>query len=239
LEQALQPELVAAIIEEQFPNLRPITAKYLGEGYDSTTFDVNDSLVFRFPKRANVERQLVVETAMLPLLARVSPVPIPNYSFHGVPSPSFSRHFAGYAKLHGVPGIELDPTQLEFSRLAPVLGRFLSDLHAFPVNKAMQLGVPDVASRVLIENARAEALSDIEVVRRVEVDVSEDKLRSFFEAGVDQRSSTLHALVHRDLAAEHILLDETTHEITGIIDWTELSTSPGSFTGVERISRTP
>jgi aminoglycoside phosphotransferase (APT) family kinase protein len=225
LEQTLQPELVAAIIEEQFPNVRPVRVKYLGEGYDSTAFGVNDNLVFRFPKRSEVEGQLVIETKMLPLLAEGSPIPIPSYSFHGVPSQLFPRHFAGYAKLPGVPGIELDPTQVEFSRLAPVLGGFLSFLHAFPINTATQLGVPEIASTVLIENARAKALSDLEVVRRVEVDVSEDKLRGFLELGVDadQRSPIAHALVHRDLAAEHILLDRATQQVTGIIDWSEIS----------------
>ena len=221
----LQPELVAAIIEAQFPDLCPVRVNYLGEGYDSTAFDVNDNLVFRFPKRSEVEGQLVVETEMLPLLANGCPLPIPRYSFHGVPSPLFPRHFAGYAKLPGVPGIELDPTQLEFSRLAPVLGGFLSFLHAFPVNTATLLGVPEVASGVMIENARAEALSDVDVVRRVEVDVPEGELRSFLEAGIvtDQHSPIIPVLVHRDLAAEHILLDRLTQEVTGIIDWSEIS----------------
>ena len=37
------------------------------------------------------------------------------------------------------------------------------------------------------------------------------------------------ALVHRDLAAEHVLFDLTTHELTGIIDWSEIAISDPSI----------
>jgi hypothetical protein len=157
----LEPELVATIVAAQFPELRPVRVAYLGEGYDSTAFDVNGYLVFRFPKRADVDRQLAVETSVLPLLAVGTPVPIPSYSFQGVPSSRFPRHFAGYARLTGVPGIGVTPTQTGFLRLAPVLGDFLSFLHSFPVGTAAQLDVPVYPSDVLIGEVRAEALSDL------------------------------------------------------------------------------
>ncbi len=39
-------------IEIAFPTLRVATCRYLSEGWDSSAWEVNDSLVFRFPKRA-------------------------------------------------------------------------------------------------------------------------------------------------------------------------------------------
>ncbi len=181
--------------------------------------------MFRFPKRADVEHQLFVETGVLPLLAAGTPVPIPSYSFQGVPSSLFPRHFAGYARLAGVPGIGLTLTRTQFLRLAPVLGDFLSFLHSFPVSTAAQFNVPTYASDVLIAEVRAEALSDLHRVRQVDLDVPEMKWRSFLEAGVetDEQGSIRPTLVHNDLAAEHILLDPATHEVTGIIDWSEIS----------------
>jgi aminoglycoside phosphotransferase (APT) family kinase protein len=221
----LEPELVAAIVAAQFPELGPVRAAYLGEGYDSTAFDVNGHLVFRFPKRPDVERQLFVETRMLPLLAVGTPVPIPSYSFQGVPSTRFPRHFAGYVRLTGVPGIGLTLTQAEFLRLAPVLGDFLSFLHSFPVGTAAQLGVPEYASDVLIGEVRAESLGDLGVVRQVDPDAPEATWRAFLETGIEagNRGSPKPTFVHGDLAAEHILVDPPTQQVTGVLDWSEIS----------------
>ena len=220
-----QPELVAAIVGAQFPQLRPVRVVYLGEGYDSTAFDVNGHLVFRFPKRPDVERQLFVESSVLPLLAVGTPVPIPSYSFQGAPSSRFPRHFAGYARLAGVPGIGVTSTRAQLLRLAPVLGDFLSFLHSFPVSTAAQLSVPEYASHVLIGEVMAEALSDLHLVRQVDPDAPEAKWRSFLEAGVeaDERGAQRPTFVHGDLAAEHVLVDPATHQVTGIIDWSEIS----------------
>lgn len=37
------------------------------------------------------------------------------------------------------------------------------------------------------------------------------------------QSSSMPALVHNDLAAEHILLDPVTRTVTGIIDWSDIA----------------
>src|SRR5437764_636721 len=100
--------LVAAIIREQFPAVFPTSVRYLGEGCDSTAFEVNSRWVFRFPKRADVEEQLLVELRVLPVLGAQSPLPVPGFCFHGQPSAVFPRHFGGYPKLSGVPSIGLD-----------------------------------------------------------------------------------------------------------------------------------
>jgi aminoglycoside 2''-phosphotransferase len=223
----VEPELVGAIVGAQFPELRPVRATYLGEGYDSRAFDVNGHLVFRFPKRVDVERQLAVESRVLPFLAVGTPVPIPSFSFQGVPSSRFPRHFVGYTRLTGVPGIDVTPTQTELLRLAPVLGDFLSFLHSFPASTAEQLDVPAYPSDVLIGEVRAEALRDLGVVRQVDPNAPEAKWRAFLEAGLesDDASSPRPTFVHGDLAAEHILVDPMTHQVTGIIDWSEISIS--------------
>jgi aminoglycoside phosphotransferase (APT) family kinase protein len=218
---------VAEIIAMQFPELRPVEASYLGEGYDSTAFDVNNELVFRFPKRADVEAQLLIETAILPRLAERTPIPIPAFSFHGRPSSEFPRHFVGYPKLPGVAGISLDLDQSQLLELAPVLGGFLSFLHSFPANVATKCGVPECAPETLIEDIQAEAMSDVHVVTHVGLDALESPLRVLFNTRVetDETNRVTPTLVHRDLAAEHILLDPATKQVTGVIDWSEISIS--------------
>jgi hypothetical protein len=41
----LDAELVAAIVRDQFPQLQAATVAYLGEGYDSTAFDIDPRVV--------------------------------------------------------------------------------------------------------------------------------------------------------------------------------------------------
>lgn len=198
---------------------------YLGEGYDSTAFDVNGRLVFRFPKRADVEAQLPIETAILPRLAERTPIPVPAFSFHGKPSPEFSRHFVGYPKLPGVEGIDLELDQSQLRELAPTLGEFLSVLHSFPARDAIQCGVPQYAPDALIDEIRGEAARDVQVVRHVGLDALEHQLRALFETPAGEMNDVTPRLVHRDLAAEHILIDPETKQVTGIIDWSEISIS--------------
>jgi aminoglycoside phosphotransferase (APT) family kinase protein len=218
----LEPQLAVEIIGTQFPDLHPVTAAFLGEGYDSTAFDVNDRWVFRFPKRTDVERQLFTERAVLPFLAERTSVPVPSFSFHGVPSAHFPLHFAGYEKLAGVPAIGVESAAASPGRLAQVLGEFLSSLHTFPVETAAALDVPAYPATLLLEAVREETLSDLHRVREVLPDAPEADWRRFFERPPDGAGVT-PVLVHGDLAAEHILVDPGTGEVTGVIDWSEVA----------------
>jgi aminoglycoside phosphotransferase (APT) family kinase protein len=212
----------AEIIHEQFPELAPACVTYLGEGYDSAAFDVNDTWVFRFPKRPDVEQQLLIEMQVLPLLTTKAPVPIPAFCFRGRPSSGFPRHFGGYPRLPGVPAIDLDQAHIPV-RLAPTLGRFLSWLHAFPAADVERLGVPHQAIEDVLDEVRSEALADFELVNRVAPDAPLEKWHAYLEAAEVDARGALVALTHNDLAAEHVLLDPGTRDITGIIDWSDIA----------------
>jgi aminoglycoside phosphotransferase (APT) family kinase protein len=156
----METVLITRIIEEQFRELSPATVVYLSEGTDSSVFEVNGEWVFRFPKRADVEQQLLVERRILAVLSDGSPLPIPAFSFHGQPSPEFPRSFVGYPKLPGVPAIQIESAEVPPLHLAPKLGRFLSWLHSFPASEAARCGVPNQRIESLIQEVRGEALTD-------------------------------------------------------------------------------
>jgi hypothetical protein len=116
----LDSRLVVRILDAEFPQLRPYSVSYLGEGCDSWAFVVNDRWIFRFPKRADVEAQLLIETQILPRLSERLPVPIPAFCFHGQPTPAFPLRFAGYPMLGGVPAIQLDRATAPHGIVAPL-----------------------------------------------------------------------------------------------------------------------
>lgn len=213
------------LIAEQFPQLAPIHVTYLGEGYDSTAYDVNGSWVFRFPKRADVEQQLLIEHRVLPVLGKHVPLPIPSPRFLGQPTPEFPRHFAAYPKLPGLPGIRIELERFQLDVLARALGAFLSALHAFPLQEAERLGIQDQRTDPVIEECRREALEDFPRVRDVAPDAPLDAWRTWLSAGPEDAPARRRSavLVHNDLAAEHVLCDPQSGMPTGVIDWSDMA----------------
>ncbi len=84
-----------AAIAAAFPALPIRTMRFLAAGWDSTVWEVNGDLVFRFPKRAEVAEWLLREIALLPALAPVLPVPVPRFDYVAErPTPSRTRSLA-------------------------------------------------------------------------------------------------------------------------------------------------
>ncbi len=101
-------------------------------GYDSVGVDVDDRVVFRFPRHAAAAESLAREARVLavlrPALAGAGvAVPVPDLAFHPGP-PAFTRH----AKLRGRHLLAEDYARLlpaARARLADDLARFLAALH--------------------------------------------------------------------------------------------------------------
>jgi aminoglycoside phosphotransferase (APT) family kinase protein len=213
----------AALIGAQFSDLAPSRVHLLGEGCDSIAFDVNDMWVFRFPKNADVARQLEREWTMLPMLVRRLPVAIPEFRFRGAPTDAYPHAFAGYAKLPGRPSLGLPPDVIRIPKLGAALGSFLSALHAFPVADAERAGVPRERLADVVLEVKDDALDDLSRVRAVAPEAPLEQWQRFINAGVELPETSREALLHNDLAAEHVLFDPADGRITGVIDWSDMA----------------
>jgi aminoglycoside phosphotransferase (APT) family kinase protein len=211
------------LIARQFPDLRPTTVVELGEGCDSVAVEVDGDLVFRFPKTPDVEEQLFIEARVLPALAQDSPLALPQFQFFGTPAPEFPRHFVGYPKLPGQPAIRVAAVAEGPLPLAPAIGRFLSWLHAYPVADAEALGVPRQSIDTLIEEVRADALDDLDVVAQIAPEAPLEDVRRILQHPPPPARGKV-VLVHNDFAAEHVLVDAA-GGITGVIDWSDIAIS--------------
>src|SRR6478735_3691006 len=104
MDEALTIAAVRRALAIAFPALQVNDCRYLSEGWDSSAWEVNGDLIFRFPKRAEVADWLRREIALLPALAEALPLPVPRFShiaLSGAPTePAFP--FVGYRKLDGV-----------------------------------------------------------------------------------------------------------------------------------------
>jgi aminoglycoside phosphotransferase (APT) family kinase protein len=220
----VDPAHAARLIRTQFPELDPVRVQHLGEGCDSVAFDVNGDWVFRFPKRADVEAQLLVEMTFLPALAAQSPpIAVPEFRFRGRPSQEFPHQFGGYRRLPGTPGNRRG-SPIQFGTIAPMLAHFLSWLHRFPAGDALALGVADQRLERVLEEAQREALEDFRIVEEIAPDAPLDAWRRCVQTTPPPASSASDfCLVHNDLAAEHVLVDDAGSRITGVIDWSDVA----------------
>jgi aminoglycoside phosphotransferase (APT) family kinase protein len=171
-------------------------------GYDSEVAVVNGEWIFRFPRRAQVERWLETEIALLPELAPALPVAIPRFE-HVAREPVMC---VGYRLIEG--------SALTAAASPQPVAEFLTALHGFDVARAQVLGVPRPDWRAHYEEQCAE-------FERVVFPILEPAERRsaerMFASGIELLSDCATALIHADLGPEHMLC--RAGELVGVIDW--------------------
>lgn len=207
------------------------------QGWDSITLFVNDDMIFRFARRPDVAEQLAREARLLPALAQTLPVAIPRFEYVCA-EPAGGVRFVGY---HAIGGAPLSPESFSpahAAELAQQLGVFLTALHSFPVTEATQLGVVGGSA----DDWRREYVAFFGEVREhiflllSETERSQVAARWERYLGNSANFTFAPALIHRDLAPEHILHEPETGQLSGVIDWGDASLGDPAqdFTGLHR-----
>lgn len=169
----------------------------VAEGWDSLVLDVGGEWIVRIPRRDEVRDAMQVEARLLPELDL--PVPIPRFEV-------VTEVAVAYRRLRGTP---IDASRPALGRQ---VGRFLAALHAFPVERARELGVPDHAYRAFTE----EVLDRAGPLLAGDVERARGMLDEHFAA----EASVTPRLLHADLGPAHLLAEA--EELTGVIDWGDL-----------------
>jgi aminoglycoside phosphotransferase (APT) family kinase protein len=214
VDEALAQHLIAA----QFPPLPERSLEFLGEGWDYAAFLVDESLVFRFPRREIGLPGTEREIAKLPLLAPLLPGPIPRPLHVGRPSDDFPWPFYGAPYLHGA---EPDGSLSDEVRgaLSRPLAQFLRALHAPGMPAAVGDGLPvdpmgraDMAVRVPRTRETLEAIAHL---WQPSASVGE-----LLEEALELPSPEPSAVCHGDLHFRQLLVDGSM--LSGIVDWVDL-----------------
>lgn len=223
-ERVIDAPMARALIAEQFPALAPTVVEPLGHGFDNTAYLVDDTWVFRFPRRAVAAPLILREAAVLPTIAQRVPLPIPVPEHIGRPSARFPWPFAGYRALAGTTACAAVLSEDQRAAAAVPLGRFLAALHAFPAARARALGViGDELGRVdvLARTVKAKAtLAGLQRVGLVDAALVE-RCEAVLQATPTNAQRPLLRLVHGDLYARHVLVGPE-GEPAGVIDWGDL-----------------
>jgi aminoglycoside 2''-phosphotransferase len=218
------PQIPTQLLERAVPIL---------EGWDSVVLDLDGEYIFCFPRRIEVRTQLKKEGRLLPVLAGHLAVPVPQFQFLGPDDRQEGTEFAGYPKL---PGEALSMAATACLPVAQQLGGFLSDLHTFPVDKAIALGVPGGDPQGWRERyVELHIWARAHIFPRLPTDLRQSAER-VFEAFLRTETHFRFqpVLIHADLVSEHILWDPDLERIQGVIDWgdAQLGDPALDFTGL-------
>jgi aminoglycoside phosphotransferase (APT) family kinase protein len=213
--------LVNALLGEQFPELDAGSARLLGEGWDNSVWVVEERWAFRFPRREIAIPGVRRELEVLPRLAPLLPVPIPEPRFVGVPDDRYPWPFFGAALLPGREPADSELGDDDRIELGAALGRFLRVLHSAETRAAVdperKLPVDvnrraDMTFRVVRVRENLAALDELGLWR-----APPDVGRLLESAERLPPSSSELVLAHGDLHLRHVLLDGGS--LVAVIDW--------------------
>lgn len=224
----MDSKLCKKIIEKNFPQIQVDSIAQAIGGWASDVLEVNGELIFRLPVRPERERTTQKEINLLPELAEVLPVQIPNFEFIGEHN---NKVFVGYRKIPGVPLASCDYGRGD---LADQLAKIITEIHRFPAHRATRLKVPKPDwRREYVEFYRRVRSKAFPLMNEALQERAVSTWEEFLENDDNFRFDPV--FIHRDLSGDqHILCDPKRTKITGIIDWEDASIGDPAidFTGI-------
>ncbi|HEX8245248.1 MAG TPA: aminoglycoside phosphotransferase family protein [Longimicrobium sp.] len=219
-DRELTAEGVREVVREQFPELAVDTIRRLGDGWEHEAYLVDERVVFRFPRFADIGRGFHAEERRLALVSSVvgDVVGIPRITFWGKPSARFPHPFAGHEL---IPGVEAnDPRAAVDPALADDLGRALARIHAIPADAAAAAGIDtSVVHRTDLPAAVQQVRSWVDQVPEIR-ELAPDPYAWLAEAPPPPRAyEGTPRFIHDDLQMEHVIVHPATGRLSGIIDW--------------------
>ncbi len=215
--ESLTVAKIRKILELNIPSLAVSKVSTLGDGWDNTTWLVNDEWVFRFPKHENAKQLLLNEIKILPNLPKLK-VNHPEPGFICLKPKVFAFPFYGHRYLEGISADRAELTNDMRTNVAGELGKFLKQLHSFSIEKAKQLGVDtDRFDRSNIKKRLAVIKERLVYLTQRNLLDDEQVFIDYLERYVELPISGELVLGHGDLYAKHILLNET-KRLKAIID---------------------
>jgi aminoglycoside 2''-phosphotransferase len=214
------------LLAQYFPQVEIHSLALILSGWDALVLDVNDRLIFRFPRRPENEALMEKQMDLLPRLAGRLPIPVPQVQYACRKSAGAAHTLMGYPKIAGV---GLDKLPVVPQVIVQQLGEFLSALHCFPLEKAFP-GL-DVAPSPQDWREQYEDtyrwVQDLALPRLSKPDRLAASLLWEVYLSTEDNFRFQPRLIHGDLGPEHILCapseaDKASSGITGlqgVIDW--------------------
>ena len=224
---------IRAALSAHTPHLAEETIEPLGTGWAFWAYRAG-GVVLRFPRDPEFTETLAVEAAVMRELAPALPLLVSVIDVHekgpnGLP-------FTSHGLVDGIPIADL--TRPLAPNAGAMLGRFLRAMHAFPVERAVTLGLALETPEA--RRASRRRLFEQRVVPWAFPLISEtarEHVTATFEAFLsnDTNFDFQPVVSHSDIDGYNVLADPVTGELTGVIDWGDICIHDpaGDFTSAQ------
>ena len=211
---------VKKMIQKEFTDFEISSIVKSGEGMDNEAYVINDTHIFRFPKRRNIYINLQREVDILPELSSLANLRVPDFTYV-----SKKMFFVGYKK---IPGIFLTKklyssfTVKTKTGIQKSIGEFLTILHDPHLANF-------VTGKLRIINFKEEYEEDFKNTQTIIYPHLSLKVQHLitkqFNSYLNEKKNFSYTpvLLHNDLSADHILIDKVKHTINGIIDFGDIA----------------
>lgn len=202
------------------PSLRPLAPlRIVGRGFRAFAVETPGGVLLRIGRHPDAHSGFERESRLLPLIAGRLPISIPRPTWRAKPSDRFPYGVIGYDKL---PGDPLQPAMLaraDIALIARSLGGFLHALHSIPLETITPLGLPGVGA--WHDELRRQRDVILPVLASLFTGAERVAIERWWATFLDElRTATYRpTLCHTDLWYEHVLIDERTWAVTGILDF--------------------
>ncbi len=194
-------------------------ATYLGEGDFSVGWLINDRWVCRFAKHPEAAASLRREACLLPQIADIMPLPIPQPVCYPVASSTIAIHPL-------IPGEPLTSEQflkldnIARERCTQQLANFLAALHRTDLALAQQCGIETVDYLARYQEVRRNA--EQHLIPQLPAPDRAYVHKIFHEFLANPQDPATFALLHGDLSPDHVLWKPSLQKITGILDFGDM-----------------
>lgn len=208
-------------IIQAYPNLSINTVDYLGEGFDSEAFLVNQAYVFKFPRHARAARNLYKEALILKEIKDQLPLKVPEICFIGKSNKPDQLAFVGHEKIEGVPLTgEILATLPEERKeeMAKELAEFFKVLHTLKLKSSIA---------GLEIDKKAKAAYEYQVIKEAAYPLLKEAVQQEIDEvyrRILRHDFNYHnCLIHNDFGASNVYYDLKTNKICGLIDFGDVA----------------
>ena len=211
---------IQQLINKEFPHFEILSIDKIGEGWDSKAFTINDTWVFRFPKRPEIKENLKKEILLLPSIQDYIDLEIPTFEYI-----SGENTFAGYRKLEGLffnKEFFISLSGIEQENILKQIAEFLLTMHQFDLKKLEHVELEEINYK---ENY-ASGFNEVQafIYPNISTDFQQ-VITGNYNNYLNNSKNFIYknSLLHNDISCEHILYDKSTKKLTGLIDFGDIA----------------
>ncbi|MBA3535012.1 MAG: phosphotransferase [Tatlockia sp.] len=201
------------------------TIHQMDEGWDNMVYLVNETLIFRFPRRELGLICMENEILLLPYVASQLSFPLSAPQWIGEPSDLYPYPFAGYAMIPGKPVSDAMQTLIADTSFAKTLASWLAELHAVPIKKehrsliSHELWQYDVNQRISRCKGNLSSYENYYLESGFDKTTLEEIIALLPSLTFKENKKTY---LHGDLYSRHVVMNPETLTPTGLIDWGDI-----------------